>query len=312
MVSKIELAIRNFFLKPTNGAPLAVLRVGISSVLLIQGFWIANNFVSLYTPTGFLQEGLNQYFTFSLGYSTLVHKFFKWFGNIEVTPVQAFRGLFFVYIVSLVHLLVGLRTRLFSILALLCHFLLLTTGYFASYGMDRFCQIGLFYLSVFPCGEAFSVEAGWNRITERKNSFNTLGLRVLQLHLCIAYLATGVEKSLGHEWHNGEAIWRSLMLPHFRQFDFSWLSSMPWIAKLAGWGTLVVEAGYPFLIWSRRTRGIWLAAIIGLHLGISVFMGLVSFGLTMIVLNVAAFGFAKLGTSGSVAAQPPRQVTLGL
>jgi hypothetical protein len=35
----------------------------------------------------------------------------------------------------------------------------------------------------------------------------------------------------------------------------------------------------------------WLAAIVGLHLGIALFLGLYTFAAVMIVLSVAAFGF---------------------
>jgi len=58
---------------------------------------------------------------------------------------------------------------------------------------------------------------------------------------------------------------------------------------LAGWGTLVVEIGYPFFIWPRRTRKVWAFAIIGLHLCIALFMGLVFFASLMILLTSCLF-----------------------
>ena len=50
-------------------------------------------------------------------------------------------------------------------------------------------------------------------------------------------------------------------------------------------GTLVVEIGYAFLIWPRRTRSLWCFVTIGLHLGLGLFMGLVFFSSVMIVLT---------------------------
>ena len=58
---------------------------------------------------------------------------------------------------------------------------------------------------------------------------------------------------------------------------------------LAGWGTLMVEIGYAFLIWPRRTRKAWCIATIGLHLGLALFMGLVFFSALMILLTVCLF-----------------------
>ena len=58
---------------------------------------------------------------------------------------------------------------------------------------------------------------------------------------------------------------------------------------LAGWVTLVVEIGYAFLIWPRRTRRAWAIATIGLHLGVGLFMGLVFFSSVMILLTGCLF-----------------------
>ena len=58
---------------------------------------------------------------------------------------------------------------------------------------------------------------------------------------------------------------------------------------LAGWGTLVVEIGYAFFIWPRRTRKVWCIATIGLHLGMALFMGLVFFSSVMILLTGCLF-----------------------
>src|SRR6185312_15802678 len=69
----------------------------------------------------------------------------------------------------------------------------------------------------------------------------------------------------------------------------AWLARSSWIPMLAGWTTLVVEVGYVFFIWPRRTRKAWCAATIGLHLGIGLFMGLVFFSSVMILLTVCLF-----------------------
>jgi hypothetical protein len=51
----------------------------------------------------------------------------------------------------------------------------------------------------------------------------------------------------------------------------------------------VVEVGYVFLIWPRRTRRVWFVATLGLHLGIGLFMGLVFFSSVMILLTGCLF-----------------------
>jgi hypothetical protein len=122
---------------------------------------------------------------------------------------------------------------------------------------------------------------------------------MVQIQLCIVYFASGLEKAMGEQWWNGEAIWRSLMLPVYNHFDFSWISRFPLLAKLGAWGTLIVEMGYPFFVWSRRTRRFWVAATIALHLGIGLFLGLHTFSALMTVLTLSAFGFSAEPSKGS-------------
>jgi hypothetical protein len=112
---------------------------------------------------------------------------------------------------------------------------------------------------------------------------------VMQLHLCAIYLDAGLHKAMGRQWWNGEAIWQVVSQPDFSTFDLSWLARSPWIPRLAGWGTLVVEIGYLFLVWPRRTRKVWCFATIGLHLCMGLFMGLVFFSSLMILLTTCLF-----------------------
>jgi hypothetical protein len=112
---------------------------------------------------------------------------------------------------------------------------------------------------------------------------------VLQIHLCIVYLATGLEKAMGIDWWNGEAIWCSLMRRDLCGWDMSWLARFPGLAMLAGWGTLLVEIGYTAFIWPSKTRRLWAAATISLHIGIAIFLGLTSFAAIMSVFTFSAF-----------------------
>ena len=61
----------------------------------------------------------------------------------------------------------------------------------------------------------------------------------------------------------------------------------PLITGVAVW---LLEIGYPFLIWHRRLRRPWLIAILLMHAGVGIAMGMYLFASVMIVLNLAAFG----------------------
>jgi hypothetical protein len=105
------------------------------------------------------------------------------------------------------------------------------------------------------------------------------------------YCASGIEKALGSQWWNGDAIWISLQQDQFHHFETGWLAQVPFIPKLLGWITICTEALYPFGIFMNRTKKIWLVAVIGMHFFILLFLGLYLFGALMILLNVSAFGY---------------------
>jgi|GEM_PF-270102 len=189
-------------------------------------------------------------------------------------------------------LLLGLFTRVSALLLLILHGSLFTAVPQFSYGIDYFCSMALFYCALFPCGYYSSID----RLIFRLSPSPWLGpcQRLLQVHLCIIYFFSGFDKALGHTWRNGEALWKALHLPYF-QSDFTptieKLAPYPWLFLLLGWGVLLSETLYPFLIWLKPTRKLQLALIISLHIGIALLLRLYLFSAMMIAWNIAAFYF---------------------
>jgi hypothetical protein len=281
-------AVERFAFAPASAAPLAVLRIGLGAVLLAQAVLIAPAYLDLYGPDGILQgpirDGLADHTLPGLGWlvRACAH-----LGAAE-RPVIAGAGL--AYLTALVALIVGHGTRAAAVTTWLLHFMLMTTAYNTTYGVDVFAHIFLFYLIWMPSGAALSLDSRLRRSPAAPSPTARLALRVAQIHLCIVYFMAGLEKALGHPWWNGEAMWRSLMLPEYDQLDFSWLSRHAWVARVGGWMVLLVETGFPIFIWSRLTRRPWIVAMVAMHLAIAVFMGLQTFGVIMVVLVIAAFG----------------------
>ena len=187
-------------------------------------------------------------------------------------------------------LLVGFGCRISAIAAWLIHLCAAKSGAFVSYGMDNFMTIGLFYLMLSPLPDRFSLD--WRLRNLRPKQPQLLGFwrRVLQLHLCVMYFFSGLTKCLGSGWWDGSSIWRALIRPPFNVFDHEVLVRWKDLFPLAGILICVLEFGYAFLIWSSRTRKIWLFGMCAMHVAIAITMGMYLFSLVMIVLNVAAFG----------------------
>jgi Vitamin K-dependent gamma-carboxylase len=301
LLGRTRDAVDRFAFAPASAAPLAALRAGLAAVLLAQAASVAPAFLDFYSSRGILQDPVRGAFSDRgpLCLTWLVDAFSR-IGAGE-TPVLA--GVAIVYVLALLALLVGLGTRAAAAIAWLVHLMLMTTAHGTTYGLDQFALTLLFHLVWMPAGAAFSLDRRLGRAPADPSPMARFALRVLQLNLCIVYLISGISKAMGPQWWNGDAVWRSLMLPEFEQLDFSWLANHPWAPKAAGWAVLLVESGYPIFIWPRLTRRIWLAAAVALHLGIALFMGLHLFGAIMVVFNVAAFGAPATPAPGSAVAR---------
>jgi hypothetical protein len=187
-------------------------------------------------------------------------------------------------------LIAGLYCRTAAILAWFLYVCAAKSGNLVLYGVDNFTIVGLFYLMIAPFPDHYALDWKLRGLPGKDPQLHGFFRRVLQLHLCVIYFSGGVSKCLGSEWWNGESMWRALTRPPFNVIPISILVSGHALLMVVGITVIVLETGYPFFIWLRRTRLIWLTSILCMHVMIGVTMGLYLFGLIMIVLNLAAFG----------------------
>jgi hypothetical protein len=277
----------SFVTAPASARPLAVLRVGLAAVLLAQAYACSGSLMELYGSLGLVQQPINEALVHpgAPRLSWLAAALAPW-GVGEGTCLH---GLFLAYALSLTALLVGWHTRAAAVAAWLTHLTLKSSSFATSYGVVEFTHIALFYCMFMPVGHALSLDRLSGRVCGAPTAAARLSLRVLQLHLCVVYLSSGVWKASGEDWWSGEAVWRAVLRPDLAQFDFTWLAQAPWLSLLACWGTLLVELGYAVFVWPRLTRRWWALATVGLHVGIAVTLGLWAFSAVMIVLTGSAF-----------------------
>jgi hypothetical protein len=283
-----------FFLNPASSKPLAVLRLGLASVLIAQAWMLRKNLGDFFSSDGVVQGNLAQFF------SSQFTPNLRWisanlqaFHISEPSCISFFSGLYFV---SLFFFGLGLFFRVTSVSTWFLHWTLTNTGETTSYGVDLYAHVFLFYLIWMPAASSLSLDSLLFPRAEKMTSSARLSLRVLQLHLCISYFCSGLEKAQGSQWWNGELLWRALNLPVYRQLDMTWLVHWPFLLKVGGWMTLLFELGYCVFIWPKRTRKIWVLGIISLHLGIAVFLGLHLFGVIMAMFTLALFGVSADGS----------------
>jgi hypothetical protein len=292
--------IERFIAEGADPYALGFFRISVSLVAIIQVFMVWPYLLQLYGNFGFIQWAVIETETDtwlpSIGKLTILLQ------PYGVSSSACVQGVFVFYVFSLFGLLAGWKTRLFAISSLLGHTLTVNSGYISLYGVDTMIHICLFYCAWMPVGRCLSLDQMYRQNPVNPSFFAGISMRTLQLHLCIIYFSTGLAKVSGPQWWTGEALWRAVMQPQFSVFDSSWLASVPWLARIACWSVMLIEMGYPFLIWPAKSRPIWVIATIALHLGIGMIMGLWMFSIMMIVMTFSAFGFRLVLNRMSLAA----------
>lgn len=128
-------------------------------------------------------------------------------------------------------------------------------------------------------------------------------VRLLQIHVCIIYFVSAISKLQGAAWWNGTAVWGTLanfefapmaleiggvqVYNEFLRFLGQYKLRLELFLTGACMFTLVFEMVYAFLIWRPSMRWPILWGAIILHGFIGLLMGLKTFALMMLVMNLA-------------------------
>jgi hypothetical protein len=141
-VAAARRSIDRFAFAPASPAPLAVLRIGLSLVLLGQAVLIAPSYRQLYDGSGLLPGPIQDMLaTPGLPHVRGLARLLAPAGIGEASILSMVGGL---YVLSLVALGLGLGTRAAAVLSWFLHLTLETTGAGTNYGADWLAHIFLF------------------------------------------------------------------------------------------------------------------------------------------------------------------------
>ena len=198
------------------------------------------------------------------------------------------------HIVSLIvfaMMMVGFRTRIATVLGFLFAASYVNRGIEASFGLDQVNVMLAMYLMLAPTGDAYSVDAWIRRrqgLPEPGPAVSTnIAMRLIQLHMCVVYFFAGASKLAGSTWWDGYAMWLSVANLEYQSLDMTWLSEWPKTVALLTHVSVLWELTYFALVWPKLSRPVVLMLAVALHLGIAMFLGMITFGLAMIFANMA-------------------------
>jgi predicted DCC family thiol-disulfide oxidoreductase YuxK len=103
--------------------------------------------------------------------------------------------------------------------------------------------------------------------------------------ICVVYGTAGFLKVQGSMWQDGSALGYVLRLDWFQPWPglSTWLVGQAAAAALVGYVTVLVQAGFPFIVFAPRLKYPALAVLVMMHLSIAVLLGLPFFSAIMLV-----------------------------
>jgi hypothetical protein len=275
-----------FWFTPVDPATLSLIRIFAGGMLLYTHLIWTIQLESFFGNDGWLMP--DAVHAFHRGMHTWSY---LWWIH---TPAQLWTA----HILALVifaMLTMGLCSRIVAPLAAIATLSYIMRVPGALFGLDQINAMLALYLCIGPCGARYSVDhwlrkgrAGQGGGTEVEPAVTAnLAIRLIQLQMCIIYLFAGTSKLMGLAWWNGIAMWFAFGNFEYQSIDMTWIANWPLLLSLLSHVTIVWETFYCVLIWSKRWRPVWLLLAVPLHLGIAVCLGMITFGLAMLIGNLA-------------------------
>lgn len=209
-----------------------------------------------------------------------------------------FEALFHVGILVTALWVLGWHTRLMTLLTYVFLWSLHERNPTLWDGGDNVLQIVMVYAIFANLGAYFSFDADRVRGFLRSKSetwrqalamCHNAAIFAFALQICIVYATAGLYKVQGEMWQSGTALYYIMRVDEFTWPGYSErvYLNVPLVVALS-YMTVAFQVGFPFFFFLNRwTRRLAILAGFSFHLGIALFMGLVTFSAIMISVELA-------------------------
>lgn len=273
----IRQAWNAFFWEPIDPHPCAWIRIGFATCVLINlGVWFPD-LLKWFGADGVLPLADAEFLRDEGRWTVLA-----WLPQTDTALYVAFG----VFTLQTVLLLLGVASRfnLLCVMIWLCSFQYRNPVILDS--EDSLLRLIGCYLLFMPLDRAWALDRWlWRRGSGKVEKCAPLGLRLLQLQMCVIFLTAFLAKIPGEKWQTGMTLYYVARLDdYFGRFPVpSFLFETPWIVRSATWSVLVIELIAPILIWFKQTRRFALVLLLLFHLGNEYTMNLFLFHWAMLL-----------------------------
>ncbi len=272
-----------FWFTPTDTATLGFIRIMTGMLLFWTHLVWSFDLSAFFSGEGWIEASIHDAMHNGRGAFSL----FDWIG-----PTWLLWTIHVLNLIAFLMLTIGIFSRyvaVWSFLAAISYASYVSPGAF--FGLDKINCLLVMYLMLGPCGARYSLDSLLRSRGDKPIQFEStmanLSIRLIQIHLCIVYLFSGLSKLEGLYWRNGAATWFAVANVEYRSLDMTWMANYLWLAELLTHVTVFWELFYCCLIWNRLARPWVLLTAIGMHGFIGLAMGMPEFAMAMLVANLA-------------------------
>lgn len=279
---------------------LAVLRIGYGTlwVLFLLREWSERD--AMWGPGAPWSPALDRQYAAATSWSGVLR---TWLTAVAgFTPTEF--NLFYVGAIAVgVAFALGWYTRVASILFAIVVVALENRSPMLTDGGDNVLTLMSVYLAFTACGTHWSLDArrraakpprpprpdwrgelveAWRRMLVVAHNGAVLAVAA---QICVVYGTAGFLKVQGSMWQDGSALGYVLRLGWFHPWPglSAWLAGHAITMAVAGYVTVFVQAGFPFIVFAPKLKYPAIAVLVGMHLSIAVLLGLPFFSAIMIV-----------------------------
>lgn len=269
-----------FWFLPSDPATLSLIRILAGAMLFYTHLVWSIGLEDFFLPTGWVSPeaaSAAQPDPFSWSYFWLINSS----GALWTVHIAA--------LIIFAMLTIGLFSRFAAVASFLASVSYVNRVPGAQFGLDQINVMLAMYLMLGPCGARYSVD---RLLADRDEAAAppvipsvsaNLAIRLIQVHMCVIYFFAGLSKLQGETWWRGDALWGAVANLEYQSWDLTWLATWPVLVAALTHITVFWELSFCALIWVPKLRPLILAMAVPLHMGIALGMGMITFGLVMLI-----------------------------
>jgi len=292
----------NYWFGQVDARPLGLFRIAFALVLLKDAIYHLLIGVQFYADTGIAPRTVMETYYRDWRWSLMDGLGADW-------QVTAF---FVLWVIVLVCLLLGYRTRWMTILNWILILSIHERNVYMLNGADTVMRVMSFWIMFLPLGRAYTLDR--LRQSDLPQTAFAFPLRMAQLQFAFVYLATFILKTYGEMWLDGSAVYSSLQLRGFTHPIADWmLANAPYVFFEVGTVfTVIAEGSFFFLMFvpffQPKLKLLGLLMMGAVHVGIGVLMAVPNFSMVMLACYLLFFEgtwIARLGKRWHIFADIP-------